>query len=75
MDSGDSESTEVIPDTAFPDHATSLNRVLNEALRIHSGPAWRVFQVGGFSLGFVVSSLAFFCVRAFSDPVFLPLAR
>jgi hypothetical protein len=49
--------------------------VLNQALRIHSGPAWCVFQFGGFSLGFVVSSLAFFRVRAFSDPVFLPLAR
>jgi hypothetical protein len=66
---------EVIPDASFPDHDTSLNQVLNEALRIHSGPAWRVFQVGGFSLGFVVSSLAFFRVRAFSDPVFIPLTR
>jgi hypothetical protein len=27
------------------DHDTALNRVLNEALRIHGGPAWRVFQV------------------------------
>jgi hypothetical protein len=27
------------------DHDASLNRALNEALRIHSGPAWRVFQV------------------------------
>jgi hypothetical protein len=27
----------------FRDHGTSLNRALNEALRIHSGPAWRVF--------------------------------
>jgi hypothetical protein len=27
------------------DHDASLNRVLNEALRIHGGPAWRVFQV------------------------------
>jgi hypothetical protein len=27
-------------------HDTALNRVLNEALRIHGGPAWRVFQVG-----------------------------
>jgi hypothetical protein len=27
------------------DHSTSLNRALNEVLRIHSGPAWRVFQV------------------------------
>jgi hypothetical protein len=56
------------------DHGASLNRAVNEALRIHNGPAWRVFQVGGFSLSFVVSSLAFFRVRAFSDPDFLPLA-
>jgi hypothetical protein len=27
----------------FCDDGASLNRVLNEALRIHSGPAWRVF--------------------------------
>jgi hypothetical protein len=27
------------------DHDVSLNRVLNKALRIHGGPAWRVFQV------------------------------
>jgi hypothetical protein len=27
------------------DHDTALNRVLNEALRIHGGPSWRVFQV------------------------------
>jgi hypothetical protein len=25
------------------DHGASLNRALNEALRIHSGPTWRVF--------------------------------
>jgi hypothetical protein len=25
------------------DHGASLNWALNEALRIHSGPAWRVF--------------------------------
>jgi hypothetical protein len=25
------------------DHCASLNRALNEVLRIHSGPAWRVF--------------------------------
>jgi hypothetical protein len=30
------------------DHGTSLNRALNEALRIHGGPAWRVFQVHGY---------------------------
>jgi hypothetical protein len=27
------------------DHDASLNRDLNEALRIHDGPTWRVFQV------------------------------
>jgi hypothetical protein len=27
------------------DHDASLNRVLNEALRIHGGPAWHIFQV------------------------------
>jgi hypothetical protein len=27
------------------DHGASLNRALKEALRIHGGPAWRVFQV------------------------------
>jgi hypothetical protein len=27
------------------DHGVTLNRALNEALRIHGGPAWRVFQV------------------------------
>jgi hypothetical protein len=26
-------------------HSASLNRTLNEALRIHGGPAWDVFQV------------------------------
>jgi hypothetical protein len=31
------------------DHGASLNRALNEALRIHSGPAWRVFQVRFFA--------------------------
>jgi hypothetical protein len=25
------------------DHGASLNRALNEALRIHSGPAWCIF--------------------------------
>jgi hypothetical protein len=25
------------------DHGVALNRALNEALRIHDGPAWRVF--------------------------------
>jgi hypothetical protein len=27
-------------------HSAALDRALNEALRIHGGPAWRIFQVG-----------------------------
>jgi hypothetical protein len=27
-------------------HGATLDRALHEALRIHGGPAWRVFQVG-----------------------------
>jgi hypothetical protein len=27
-------------------HGATLDRALNEALRIHGGPAWHVFQVG-----------------------------
>jgi hypothetical protein len=41
------------------DHGVSLNRALNEALRIHSGPAWHVFQVSLVSWGFEIPSLAF----------------
>jgi hypothetical protein len=36
------------------DHDASLNRALNEALQIHSGPTWRVFRVRGCSLNFVI---------------------
>jgi hypothetical protein len=56
-------------------HSASLNRVLNEALRIHNGPAWCVFQVSGFSSNFVVSSPAFFPVRSVPDPFSSRLAR
>jgi hypothetical protein len=59
----------------FRDHGASLNRVLNEALRIHSGPAWRVFQVSWISSNLAVPPPALFRVRAFPDPVFLRLAR
>jgi hypothetical protein len=41
----------------FRDHDASLNNVLNEALRIHAGPVWRVFQVRIFLLGFGVPPL------------------
>jgi hypothetical protein len=27
-------------------HDATLDRALNEALQVHGGPAWRVFQVG-----------------------------
>jgi hypothetical protein len=40
-----------------PRHNASLNRALNEALRIHGGPAWRVFQVR--------SCLSVFCSSSF----------
>jgi regulator of replication initiation timing len=39
------------------DHGASLNRVLNEALRIHGGPAWRVFPVKRCCLFPSISSL------------------
>jgi hypothetical protein len=38
----------------FSDHDALLNRALNEALRIHGGPAWHIFRVSEFSPGFVV---------------------
>jgi hypothetical protein len=43
----------------FRDHGASLNRALNEALRIHGGPAWRIFRVCDLSPGFVVFLLLF----------------
>jgi hypothetical protein len=39
------------------DHGTSLNRALNEALRIHSGPAWRVEDHVWFEDRWMVASL------------------
>jgi hypothetical protein len=48
------------------DHGASLNRALNEALRIHGGPAWRVFQVRRRSLArcFLPCSVVFVFVLA-----------
>jgi hypothetical protein len=43
----------------FRDHDTSLNRAMNEVLRIHNGPAWRIFQVRNCSLSLVVPPLLF----------------
>jgi hypothetical protein len=49
------------------DHGASLNRALNEALRIHSGPAWCVFQVSWISSNLTVSPPALIRVRALPD--------
>jgi hypothetical protein len=57
------------------DHGALLNRALNEALRIHNGPAWRVFQVSWISSNFAVSPPAFFRVLAFPDSFSSRLAR
>jgi hypothetical protein len=53
------------------DHGALLNNALNEALRIHEGPSWRIFQVCVFCLiGSFLHCL--FCVRVSPDFVFLP---
>jgi hypothetical protein len=57
------------------DHDASLNRALNEALRIHSGPTWHVFQVSWISSSFAVPPPALFLVRAFPDARSSRLAR
>jgi hypothetical protein len=45
-------------------HGATLNRALNEALQVHGGPAWRVFQVGrGCSFFF---PLSFLCAASVS---------
>jgi hypothetical protein len=43
----------------FRDHGASLNRALNEALRIEKGPAWRVFLLRGCPLSVVIFPLLF----------------
>jgi hypothetical protein len=40
-------------------HGATLKRALNEALHVHGGPAWRVFQV---SRGCSFSSFFRFCM-------------
>jgi hypothetical protein len=40
------------------DHGAALNRALNEALRIHGGPAWCVFQVRRCCLFSLISSFS-----------------
>jgi hypothetical protein len=53
----------------FQDHNASLSNTLNEALRIHAGPAWRVFQVHVPVIEFEVFP-CLFCIRAFFDFAF-----
>jgi hypothetical protein len=50
----------------FRDHGASINNALNEALRVHRGPSWRIFQVRIFRWirGLLPYSL---CVCVFSD--------
>jgi hypothetical protein len=49
----------------FRDHGASLNNALNEALRVHGGPLWRIFQVCVFFIEFGVSPLSPLCLRVF----------
>jgi hypothetical protein len=53
----------------FRDHGASLNNALNEALRIHAGPAWQIFKVRALIVEFEVFSCCF-CFRAFPDFAF-----
>jgi hypothetical protein len=53
----------------FCDHKSLLNNVLNEALRIHAGPAWQIFKVRALIVEFEVFSCCF-CARAFPDSAF-----
>jgi hypothetical protein len=48
----------------FCEHGASFNRALNEALRIHGGPAWRIFRVSDFSPGFVVFPFILPCLHS-----------
>jgi hypothetical protein len=48
----------------FRDHGALLNNALNEALRIHAGPAWQIFKVHAFGVELEVFSCRF-CARAF----------
>jgi hypothetical protein len=59
----------------FRDHGASLNRALNETLRIHGGPAWRIFQVSDFPPGFVVVPFISSAWVLSLAPVFSRLAR
>jgi hypothetical protein len=47
-------------------HDASINNALNEALRIHAGPAWQIFKVRVLIIEFEVFPCRF-CTRAFPD--------
>jgi hypothetical protein len=51
------------------DHSATLNRALNEALRIHGGPAWRVFQVRRCCPLYLISSSSCLFLAARRSPV------
>jgi hypothetical protein len=51
------------------DHGAVLNRALNEALRIHGGPAWRVFQVRRCHPFSSISSSSCLFLAALRSPV------
>jgi hypothetical protein len=53
----------------FRDHGASLNNALNEALRIHAGPAWQIFKVRVLIVEFKVFPCRL-CARAFPDFAF-----
>jgi hypothetical protein len=53
----------------FRDHGASLSNALNEALRIHAGPAWQIFNVRAFGVELEVFS-CHFRAHAFSDLAF-----
>jgi hypothetical protein len=53
----------------FRDHRASLNNALNEALRIHAGPAWQIFKVRVLIVEFEVFPCRL-CARAFPDFAF-----
>jgi hypothetical protein len=52
----------------FRDHDASINNTLTEALQVHEGPSWQIFQVS--VLRRIRDSFPhLLCVRAFSDSV------
>jgi hypothetical protein len=57
----------------FRDHGVSLNRALNEALRIHGGPVWCVFKICSSRRVFRSFRFHFFRICASPDPCLLSL--